>query len=167
MKTYTVPNDIVAFHEGGLISDILAKTTAITEPWLPTNRFAEWTATVRRKIVRGEYEGVKVERSLRRDRYEWKVHDLTVIVAEDFTAHVETELGWDYDPSKPFPHTSYTNEMWDEVTYDAQGLALSGCVGAFLRFIGIDRGRALPIIEACEDDGLIDAMDAALARLRV
>ncbi len=172
MTTFSIPSNCEHFHDASVYLQISAIARRLV-PLLDKHGdlMGPWNARVRRKVARGTAHGIKVVRSLRRDLNDWTVREETHFSSTDFTAIFEEWWSWDFDPTRPFPYRSWDDEkmqtvsVWDELTGDWFRLRLEGSVGHFLRFVGVERSVARQIIDACEDDGAIDAQDAMISRL--
>lgn len=171
MKLINIGGDIELLWETGVYDALENRAKEITPT--PAKGFDVWNARIRRKIVRGERDGMSVTRSIYRDADAWRVFESTEIKSEHFFAAVERWYEWAYDPSKPYPYTTYTpgtvdcNSVWDELDGEDIGLTLKGSLAHFLTFAKLDRNVADAIIDHCENEAEIDKTDAMLARLTI
>ncbi|KQO06925.1 hypothetical protein [Sphingomonas sp. Leaf242] len=174
MKTIDIDRDHSAydsfetmwFEEIGRV--IEEEADKITPP--PPSGFDVWDARKRRKIVRGSGNDHTIKHSLHRAKDAWRVYQTREIKNAHFSAVVEEWLQWPYDPEKPFPHDSYepdTGSIWDELDGECVSWTIKGSLTHFLVFADLERDTAMAIIEQCEDDGEIDAIEATMARLSI
>lgn len=165
MKTIIIPNDMENLFHTGVYHDIERVSHKVPICDRYGKRMGPWNARPRRKITRGNVNGVAITRALYRKPDKWTVFEETRFASPDFVAEFEAWWSWEFDPAKPFPHKNFDEGIWDQLSGDWFGLAITGSLGHFLKFVGPKRKISRQIIRACEMDGVIDAQEAMLARL--